>query len=134
VEFVSHAVARIRDELVVERRRAARYRVDAPASFSWADKQGGFQVGEGRTRDIGINGVYIVSSVCPPERVTIELCILLPALATAVRRFEVRAKGEVLRMDRNAQGNEPTGFAVASQTTSLAKDLLEKGLNEEESF
>jgi len=75
-------------------RKDIRYRLDAPAVFSWeGGRQGRFH-GEGITRDISVQGAFILSATLPPSDCPIHVDLLLPSLTgiSAVMRITGRAR------------------------------------------
>ena len=101
----------------IERRRAIRYPLQLPASFSWKDEQGIVQRGEGCTRNISDKGAFVDAAILPPIGSSVELHFSLPALLDAERKMHVQHTGETLRLERTEQEENSGGFAITSRET-----------------
>jgi hypothetical protein len=99
----------------MERRRAIRYPMQVPASFSWEGEQGIVVRGEGRTRNISEKGVFVDAAICPPIGSSVELHFSLPSLPDSERRMHVQHTGETLRLEGTEQGEHSGGFAITSR-------------------
>jgi hypothetical protein len=101
--------------MAIERRRAIRYPVKLPASFSWEDEQRIMRQGEGRTRNISEKGVFVDAAICPPIGSSVEVRFLLPALNDSGRKMHVQHRGETLRLEGAEQREHSSGFAIKSR-------------------
>jgi hypothetical protein len=99
----------------IERRRAIRYPLQLPASFSWADEGGVVRQGGGHTRNISEKGAYVDATVYPPINSSVELHFSLPALSDSSRGMHVQHTGETLRLEATEQGEHSWGFAISSR-------------------
>jgi hypothetical protein len=102
----------------VELRKANRYRLNAPVFFFWAPPNGPAQSGEGTTRDINTQGVYVFADTRPPVGALVQMDILLPKMAYSGPGMHLTGEGVVLRVElRGAQGADATegGFAASVQ-------------------
>ena len=99
----------------IERRRAIRYPLQVPASFSWVDEERILRNGEGQTRNIGEKGAFVDAAVCPPIGSTVEVHFSLPALSDSGRGMHVQHTGEVLRLEGTKHGAQIDGFAITSR-------------------
>ena len=99
----------------MERRRAIRYPLQVPASFSWEGEQGIEVQGEGRTRNISEKGVFVDAAICPPIGSSVELNFSLPAIPDAERGMNVEHKGEIVRLEGTEQPEHSGGFAITSR-------------------
>ena len=99
----------------IERRRAIRYPLQLPASFSWEDEQDIVRQGEGRTRNISEKGVFVDAAMCPPIGSSVELHFTLPALSDTTRKMHVQHTGGTLRLEGKEQGEHSSGFAITSR-------------------
>ena len=102
-----------------ERRRAVRYRLGAPALFSWNGPQPERFRGEGRSRDISREGAFICSPTCPPAGAIIRLEILLPRMHGSTVTTCIQAQGRVVRIEHANAGGQSDGFAVTSKGFTL---------------
>ena len=63
----------------VELRAGLRYTLSAAALFSW-EERGSYAKGEGVTRDMSTNGLFVYSKILPPEGASIRLEVGFPPL------------------------------------------------------
>src|SRR5579863_1990851 len=113
-ELISHSEGSPR-RTAIERRRAIRYPLQVPASFSWLDEARILRHGEGQTRNIGEKGAFVDAAVCPPIGSNVEVHFSLPALSESGRGMHVQHTGEVLRLEDMKQGAKTAGFAITSR-------------------
>lgn len=109
----------------VELRKLTRYPLGVPAFFSWIDQRGISQQGEGVTRDISAEGVFLFASTLPPVGSVIRFEISLPPLPGAVRRLRIEAEGRVLRLEPAAGEKEWSGFAAVTEGFVLEEVKLD---------
>jgi hypothetical protein len=91
-----------------DRRRCARYSIEATGYFEWEGTDGERRVAVGRTRNIGIGGLFIASRVAPPLSSPIQAFMYLRVNYESGSRVVMRARGRVCRLE--AEPNE--GFAL----------------------
>ncbi|SRR5260370_34680645 len=111
----------------LEMRKEIRYRLDAPALFSWESPQHQRSQGEGVTRDISVLGAFILTPVCPPVDVPIQVEVVLPSLTGLKPIIRVSGPARVVRVDHNSKGRGLSGFAVASEDFSRWSMTLSQG-------
>ena len=98
----------------MEMRKEIRYRLDAPAVFSWeGGRQRRFQ-GEGITRDISVQGAFILTATLPPPDSQIQVDLLLPALSGMKSMMRISGKARVIRLERPSSDTWIHGFAVVT--------------------
>jgi hypothetical protein len=89
------------------RRAAVRYKLCLPVIFRWTDEtehtEGGF------TKDVALDGAFVVSSRCPPVGCNVRIELLLPALDEMGCELRVVCMGKVTRVQRTT---ECSGFGV----------------------
>src|SRR6266436_3857542 len=102
----------------METRREIRYRLDAPALFSWESAQHKRLQGEGVTRDISVFGAFILTLTCPPVDVPIQVEVVLPSLTGRKPVIRVSGAARVLRVDHRSKGEGENGFAIVSENFS----------------
>lgn len=102
----------------MESRRAPRYPVEAPVSFRWSE-EGRSRDGEGWTRDISENGVFVYSACCPPPGAHTQLEVVLPPLGGEGRIIKIRMDAAVLRVCEESTRKEQFGFALMSTNVIL---------------
>jgi hypothetical protein len=99
----------------MEMRKEMRYRMGAPALFSWENGHHVRLQGEGVTRDISVFGAFILTPTCPPVNVPIQVEVVLPSLSGLKPVIRVSGTARVLRVDRKSEGKTENGFAVVSE-------------------
>lgn len=93
------------------RRRAVRYNLPLPVIFRWSDETGEHTEG-GFTRDVALDGVFIVSSACPPEGSDVRIEVLFPLSNGDSGQLGIRCSGKVTHVEGGARC---TGFGVHAQ-------------------
>lgn len=94
----------------MNRRGTVRYRLQLPVIFTWRDSKGTKRKEGGFTRDIGVRGLYVVSSARPSVGTKLRLDILLPLAGNApspMARLQATAS-----VARRGGSNEERGFAA----------------------
>ena len=115
-------------DVPMEMRREIRYRLDAPALFTWESAHRKCLQGEGITRDISVFGAFILTPTCPPIDVPIQVEVVLPSLTGLKPVVRVSGAARVLRVDHSSKGEEENGFAVVSEDFSrwtMSTDRME---------
>lgn len=95
-------------------RRGIRYRLDAPAVFSWEGAPHGRFQGEGITRDISVQGAFILTATMPPPNCTIHVDLLLPTISRMNVAVRVTGKARVIRVEHASTNAWIHGFAVVT--------------------
>ncbi len=98
----------------MELRRKLRFRVRAPAVFSWEGARGDRFQGEGLTRDISLCGAFLFSPTCPPVGEPIQLDIFLSLPDGSVSPVQVRAQACVVRVEHCLPESGQSGYAVST--------------------
>ena len=94
----------------MNRRRSVRFELQMPVVCRWRDDQDRQCETGGFSRDIGVAGLFVLSSVLPPEGVAVTLKVLLPALGRASSSgLQLQSEGKVVRIEA------ATGFAVCCE-------------------
>jgi len=98
----------------MELRKGIRYRLDAEAVFTW---EGGphrkFQ-GEGVTRDISVQGAFILTATMPPPNCPIHVDLLLPSLSGMQSLVRISGRARVIRVQDPSASARTLGFAVVT--------------------
>lgn len=102
----------------VERRLALRYAVSADVLFSW-EERGAYTKGEGVTRDMSTHGLFVYSSILPPESAPVRIEVVFPPLLERGMPVRIKVRGRVTRVEEELAGALQSGFAVSSVSTSL---------------
>lgn len=103
----------------VERRQQTRYRLHVPVSFTWIDRRGFRHRGEGSTRDIASNGMFVLAEVPPEAGTMVQIKGFFPPFEAWIERFRMEVRGRVLREERGEPDGLGGGFAVLNQTFVL---------------
>lgn len=98
----------------MEMRNDIRYRLDAPAVFSWEGAHHRRFRGEGITRDISVQGAFILSATLPPPNCPIQVDLLLPSLTGMNATVRISGKARVVRVEHPAGHSWIHGFAVVT--------------------
>ena len=116
------------NEIETERRNAKRFRLHLAVVFSWRDKHGILQSGEGRTCNISGRGIYVRTKCAPLPGNAVEMNVFLPQPAYDIHAAEIHAKGQVTRVDQGPR-DEVCGFAAMNRTV-LIREPIERAVNE----
>lgn len=95
-------------------RKEIRYRLDAPAVFSWEGTRHRRFQGEGITRDISIQGAFILTATMPPPDSAVQVDLLLPSLTGMKGMMRITGKARVIRVERPSSDTWIHGFAVVT--------------------
>jgi hypothetical protein len=98
----------------MEMRKEIRYRLDAPAVFSWEGANYKRFQGEGITRDISVQGAFILTVTMPPPDCAIQVDLLLPSLAGMSSMMRITGRARVVRIEHPSTDSWIRGFAVVA--------------------
>ncbi|HWX38446.1 MAG TPA: hypothetical protein VNY09_04340 [Candidatus Sulfotelmatobacter sp.] len=98
----------------MEMRKDIRYRLDAPAVFSWEGARHGRFQGEGITRDVSVQGAFILSAILPPPDCPIHVDLLLPSLTGMSAVMRITGRARVTRVEQSSADSWIRGFAVVT--------------------
>ncbi len=94
-----------------ERRRSKRYRISATVIFRWnGPNEKPFQ-GQGSTRDMSVDAVFVLTATCPPENAVVHVEVILP-LSDGASKARMKADMTVLRVDHEIDGVSRSGFSA----------------------
>ena len=96
----------------MDMRKEIRYRLDAPAIFTWENIQHKRFQGEGIARDVSLLGAFILTPSCPPNLTSIHVEVALPSLTGMVADIRIVGRARVVRVERSCGGCGKNGFAV----------------------
>ena len=96
----------------MDMRKEIRYRLEAPAVFTWENFEHKRLQGEGITRDISLLGAFILSATCPPSLTSIRVELALPCVVGIEADIRIIGEAQVVRVERSNGGNGENGFAV----------------------
>lgn len=108
-------------------RKAVRYGLYAPVKFSWKGPYRSRLWGEGMSRDVSVAGAFILTPTCPPVGTALQLEISLPPLHGPTPTVRLKGKARVLRIERAAEGEAQSGFAVVSQGFAMEESGRKQG-------
>jgi hypothetical protein len=107
----------------IDRRTCRRFEITLPVLFRWVDRIEHYDVG--RTANVGMGGMFILTSKCPPVGARVELEFVVPAFDRVQRRLRIQFVGEVTRTETSGQ---VSGFAVAGRIDGGRQEGLLKDL------
>ena len=94
-----------------ERRNAIRYRMGVPATYRWSGRDKKRNSSTGTVRDMSLEGIFILSPVCPWIGAKVDIEIGKPGQQERSRRF-VKARMKVVRIE---QSEGAPGFAASGK-------------------
>jgi len=94
----------------IERRTRSRFQLVFPVIFHWLD--GTSHSAVGYCRNIGLGGIFIVTSNCPPIDSEMEIDVVVPAFSPAPSEILFRHTGRAVRIQAC---EDLVGFAVAGE-------------------
>ena len=92
----------------IDRRIFHRFRFSVPVLFRWADSAEHYDVG--KSGNVGLGGMFIFTSKCPPVGTQVEIDFTIPAFDRIPRQVRFCCKGQVTRVETCY---EVAGFAMA---------------------
>ena len=101
-----------------EQRKAKRYRLTTAAIFRWVGPDNKRFQGEGATRDMSVEGVFILTATCPPANAVVQMEVVLP-LSGGSSKAEMKADMMVLRVEHDIAGVSRSGFSAVGEGFSL---------------
>jgi len=102
----------------IDMRKEIRYRLEAPAIFSWENFQNKLLKGEGLTRDISLVGAFVLTPTCPPNQTLIRVEVALPSLTGILADIRILGTARVVRIEHRFGGHGENGFAVVRENLS----------------
>ena len=94
----------------IERRASKRFQISLPVLFRWAD--GDEHYDTGHCGNLGLGGIFILTSRCPPSGVEVEVEFALPAFDLVPHPVTLRYVGRVSRVEACYR---LSGFAITGQ-------------------
>ena len=80
-----------------------------PVLAQWNDQAGDIRDVSGISRDVSVRGVFVVSSVQPPERAQVMIEVIVPSLTQGAKETHLSSEGIVVRVEESA---DILGYAV----------------------
>jgi hypothetical protein len=94
----------------IERRTRTRFQLVFPVIFHWRD--GTARSAVGYCRNIGLGGIFVLASTCPPINAEMEIDVVVPAFARGSSEILFRHTGRVIRIQAC---EDLLGFAVVGE-------------------
>lgn len=69
---------------------------------------------EGATRDMSVDGVFVLTTTCPPANTVVEMEVLIP-LSDGASKAQMKAEMIVLRVEHEVAGNNRSGFSAVGK-------------------
>jgi hypothetical protein len=79
--------------------------------FHWQGPDEKSFQGEGVTRDMSVDGVFVLTATCPPANAEVQMEVILP-LSNSASKAQMKANMTVLRVDHDIPGNGRSGFSA----------------------
>ena len=114
----------------MEMRKDIRFRLDAPAVFSWEGARHKRFQGEGVTRDISVQGAFILTETMPPPDCPVQVDLLLPSLTGVMTTMRMTGKTRIIRVERPFTETVIRGFAVVTDDLNQWGLMAMKGESE----
>jgi hypothetical protein len=73
---------------------------------------------EGATRDISVNGVFVLTGICPPANALIQMEVLLP-VSDGASKARMKSEMTVLRVEHDIVDTKRSGFSAIGKGFSL---------------
>ncbi len=83
----------------------------APVIFHWKGPDGKSFQGQGYTRDISVEGLFILTATCPPVNAVTNVKVILP-LTDNSSKAQMKSETKVLRVEHDIEGNARSGFSA----------------------
>lgn len=104
-------------------RKAARYVVGAPVTFAWVDG-GQKYVGEGVTRNMSADGVYIWSQDAPPLGTAVQCHVFLQELTVDALPVDLLVDGRNVRIEEHPKQHHLFGFVVLNERVAVTSKQI----------
>jgi hypothetical protein len=82
--------------------------------FHWMGPDGKRFQGEGATRDMSVESVFVLTATCPPPHVAVQLEVILP-LSDGASKAQMKADMVVVRVHHDIAGNLRSGFSAVGK-------------------
>jgi hypothetical protein len=109
-----------------ERRRHKRFRLGAPVVVSWQDAQQVQHGGVGLTRDVSINGLFVLTNSPPPLQAKVKFKVFFSPVARAAKPQQIHDEGLVVRVEAIKNHAARSGFAVAGKRFVLRRGEIRR--------
>ena len=99
------------DVVIPVSRKGERYIIATKVWFNWQTKDGRWLEGEGITRDISGDGLFVLTHTLPTDGAPIVVMVEMPPLKMFPRPITFRGSGKIVRIEPEVGGL--CGFAAA---------------------
>ncbi len=82
--------------------------------FHWQGPDHKSFQGEGVTRDMSVDGVFVLTATSPPANALVQMEVILP-LSDGASKAQMKARMTVLRVDHDIAGKTRSGFSAAGE-------------------
>jgi hypothetical protein len=82
--------------------------------FHWMGPDDKRFQGEGATRDMSVDGLFVLTATCPPANVVVQVEVILP-LSDGASKAQMKTDMIVLRVDHDIAGNLRSGFSAVGK-------------------
>ena len=79
--------------------------------FHWSGPGNKRFQGEGATRDMSVDSVFVLTATCPPANAVVQMEVILP-LSDRASKAEMRSEMMVLRVDHDISAGNRSGFSA----------------------
>lgn len=87
--------------------------------FRWKGPDNQRFQGEGATRDLSVEGVFVLTATCPPVNAQVHMQVILP-LSDGASKAQMKADMTVLRVDHDVEGDKRSGFSAVGKGFMLS--------------
>jgi hypothetical protein len=109
-------------------RAAVRYQLRLPVIFHWSDEATGRDHTEGGfTRDIAVDGAFIMSNRCPAVGAEVRIEILFPSPDEPCGELRIDCVGKVTRVENEQSGRGGFGVYGTFDDDHLARQTARFG-------
>jgi hypothetical protein len=106
--------------VTMDRREAPRFNLSVPVSFMWTIPGVGVRSGTGTTRNVSLQGLFVVTDIRPVAGSFVRLRVMLRS--SSGLDLVLRARGTVLRVE--SAGDSTSGVGFAATTTRYVFEKL----------
>jgi hypothetical protein len=104
-------------ERSTQRRRHIRFPLRGAVDFRWNDNGGKCQRGEGISRNISEQGLFVETLACPPLGTRTRAEVWIQQLKDAAKICQIAFEGRVVRIEKSGERAFVGGFAMATFET-----------------
>lgn len=109
-----------------ERRRHKRFQLGVPVVVSWQDAQQVQHEGAGLTRDVSVNGLFVLTSSPPPLQAEIKFKVFFPPVDRVAKPQRIHGEGQVVRVEAIKHHAARRGYAVAGKRFVLRRGEIRR--------